>query len=208
MKHRNLIIFIVVCLISTTTLFAQQEIQEIYSYMIDAINKAQVLANEYQKSINDIGWGRILDPSRLKNDSTMIESKSMIKQARRIVSDYRKRNIKLIYDMRNSIQNLNLSEDMKERLRTGFESSMEDALKSIGENWDLEASILNEFEAIILLLKNVDWEIQDNQILFYNNQDVVSYNNHFLKINSLMEKQLKLQNKNIENYNKLWEILN
>jgi hypothetical protein len=88
-----------------TTPVAKGEIGEIERYMKSVMNQGNSYRNDYFLELEAIGWLKILDPVRLKNDTTLMESKFIIKNARNIIEKYRSLTDTLLNKARDDIKN-------------------------------------------------------------------------------------------------------
>lgn len=190
-----------------TTLAAKGELGEmerfIKRFIKTLMNQIVSLRNDYLLEINAIGWEKILDPSRLNEDSTLIESKTMIQKAKDILEKYRAKHHALLKGLRKDINNLNISESAKKQATNGFDASMTESGTKIDASWDLEEKTLKEFENIITLLsaKKEVWVIQNNQILFANDDDLNAFNSYIASIQDLANKAEILQKQNVQKIN-------
>lgn len=165
--------------------------------------------NDYLLELEAIGWEKILDPERVKADKRLIQSKTMIQNAKDIVAKYRHRTSTLLNKARKDISNLDLTESLKQEIRNGFDRGMAKSSSQIDAMWDYEAQIVCEFENIFTLLseRRGKWGVQDGQILFVNETDLKAFNLHLVSIQELLRKQEAIQKQSIEafdrNMNKL-----
>ena len=88
------------------------------------MNRVASQRREYRQELEAIGWGRILDPERIKADRTLTESKAMIQNAKGIVEKYRRGTFILLDNARKDISGTDLSESQKQALRSGFDKGM------------------------------------------------------------------------------------
>lgn len=124
-------------LLDNTTI-TKGESGEIEKFMKVFMNEIASQRNDYSIELNGIGWDKILAPERLKADKSLIESNMIIQKCSKIVDKYRTNTFTLFDNALNDIYNLNISEDLKRRMATGFEQSMVSSKSQIDEIWDLE----------------------------------------------------------------------
>lgn len=186
-----------------TTPTTKGELGEMERHIKILMNHIVSLKNDYLLEINAIGWEMILDPSRLNEDSTLIESKIIIQKAKDILEKYRAKHHTLLKDLREDINNSNISESAKKQATNGFDASMAEASANIDASWNLEERTLEEFENIITLLsaKKDVWVIQNNQILFANDDDLNTFNSYIASIQDLVNKAEMLQKQNVQKIN-------
>jgi hypothetical protein len=68
-----------------------------------------------------------LDEQRIKNDSTLSESKLVVKRAKAIVDKYERKTADLMQNTREHMNSLNIPESSKKAMLGGFDKSMEKA---------------------------------------------------------------------------------
>lgn len=186
-----------------TTPTSKGEFGEIERYIKTLMNQTASLRNDYLLEIKAIGWEKILDTDRLKNDSTLIESKMIIQKAKDIVDRYKTRNYDLLENTRKDISNLEIGESSKQEMIRGFDESLVKRRAQIDTLWDLEAKTVTEFGNIITLLsaKKEAWVIQNNQILFASDDDLNTFNSYIASIQDLTSKEEAIQKQSIQNTN-------
>jgi hypothetical protein len=156
--------------------------------------------NDYLLELSAIGWDKILDPTRVKNDTTFTESIITIKKAKEIVEKYKTLSYSLFENAYAEIDRLEIDEEFKQEMKDGFKSGMEPVKVTLDRNWFLEEKCLLEIEKIINLLstrKDV-WVIENSQILFYNENDLKEFNTHIYNIQDIVKEQQLIQQQNIE----------
>jgi hypothetical protein len=170
--------------------------------------------NDYLLELEAIGWNGILDPNRIKEDKTFIESKVTIQKAKEIVKKYKNRTNNLLENAKDNIRSLNISESSKRGMLSGFgfDRGMGKAKDNIDAMWSLEAKTINEFENIITLLaaRKGAWVVESGQILFYNDSDLERFNSYIASIQNIMNQQEQTQRQSVQtvhrNFDRLKEI--
>jgi hypothetical protein len=185
------------------------EFGEIERFMKTFMNQMASQHNEYLLELNAIGWEKILDPERLKEDRTLTESKVMTQKAKEIVNKYREKTYALIDNVPKDIASLNLSENTRREMLSGFNKGMEKSKRQIDEMWGLEGRIISEFENIFALLsaKKRAWVVSNGQILFNNNNDLNRFNSHSASIENMAQQQEAIRKQSIETSNELFNKL-
>lgn len=179
------------------------EFGEIERFTKIFMNKMASQRNDYLLELDAIGWEKILDAERVKQDKTLIESKIMIQKAKDIVSKYRDKTYALLENVRRDISNLDISENLRREMVSGFDHGMTKSRSEIDALWELEAKTISEFENIFVLLsaRNGTWIVQNGQILFARDSDLNTFNSHVVAIQELASKQEAIQKRNIESVN-------
>lgn len=186
-----------------TTPKTKGDFGEMEHFMKIFMNKMASQRNDYMLELDAIGWEKILDPERVKQDRTLIESKLMIQKAKEIVGKYRAKTYVLLDNARKDISNLDIDESSKREMLNGFEKGMAKSRPQIDTMWDLETKTISEFENIVALLaaRKGAWVVQDGQILFANESDLSSFNSYIAVIQDYVLKQQAIQKQSIEAMN-------
>ena len=173
---------------------AKGEFGEMERFAKEFIDRFVAQRNDYLLELDAIGWNSILDAKRIRNDTTLSESKMMIARAKIIADKYEKKTADLMNGTRAHINALNMSESNKREMLAGFERGMSESGNKIDEQWKLEMQVLFQFENIILLLAaRKNWEVQGDQILFYNEDDLARFNSYIGTIQRLVQQQEQIQ---------------
>ena len=164
------------------------------------MDRSVSLRNDYLLELNAVGWDKILDPTRLKNDRTFVESKFTINKAKEIVEKYKILTNSLFEDAYAEIDRLEMDEEFKQEMKDGFKRGMEPTKVTIDRNWFLEEKCLSEFEKIIDLLSTHKdaWVIENGQILFYNENDLKEFNAYIFNIQDIVKEQQLIQQQSID----------
>ena len=178
---------------------ARGEFGEIERFLKECINQNISQRNDYLLDLEAIGWDSILDPGRIKADRTFVESRAMIQQAREISAKHRGRLDALLRNAREDILSLNVSESSKREMLSGFDEGLEEAKEGREAIWTLEENILQEVENIINLLSSArKWTVEDEQIVFYRDRDLDSFNSYLSGIDQMVEQQQAIQHQRTE----------
>lgn len=173
---------------------AKGEFGEMERFVKEFIDRFIAQRNDYLLELDAIGWNSILDAKRIRNDTTLSESKMMIERAKIIADKYEKKTADLMNGTRAHINALNMSESNKLKMLAGFERGMSKSGKKIDEQWKLEKQVLLQFENIILLLAaRKNWVVQDEQILFNSEDDLTRFNSYIGTIQRLVQQQEQIQ---------------
>jgi len=164
--------------------------------------------NDYLLELEAIGWNSILDAQRVKNDTTLSESKVMIARAKAIIDKYENKTADLMQGTKAHINSLNMSESTKREMLAGFDRGMGKAGKQIDEQWKLEKQVVVQFENVFLLLAaSKKWVVEGEQILFYTDDDLARFNSYIGTIQNLTQQQEQLQKKSYAEVNQNFEAL-
>ena len=173
---------------------------EMARYMKDLMLKAATLQKDYKTALLQIRWNTILDPSRLQHDANFVESRHMLRQASDIVRTYHAKNDQLLVSERAGISNLNISANLKEAMRRGFDKNIRTGRQRIDTAWDIQSRILLQFGKIIDLLdsKHGTWRIEGKHIMFSKQNDLDEFNNYLHSIQTLTAEEHAMRDQNHE----------
>jgi hypothetical protein len=188
---------------------AKGEFGEVERFVKTFLNRMASQRNDYLLELNTIGWNKMLDPERLKKDRALTETRFMTRKAREIMDKYRNKTYAIIDNVPNDIAALDLSDNMKRQMLSGFNKGMERSRRQIDEIWGLESRIMTEFENITTLLsaRKRGWIISNGQILFYSQYDVNSFNSYLASIQDLTRRQEAIRKQSADSSNDLFNRL-
>jgi len=186
---------------------ARGEFGELKRFILDMMARVNSQQNNYVLELQAIGWNSILDPRRIEQDTTLAESRVIVKQASTIVSKYEDKTAKLIHDARKQIPALPFDEAAKHEMLAGFDKGIENS--RVGEIWGLEKQVVDHVDGIITLLATAkhgeDWVVEGNEILFVNDDDLATFNAHIEEIQRVVRKQEQIRKDSITNGNQKLE---
>lgn len=189
-----------------TTPQARGEFGEMERFTKEFIDRLVAQRNDYLLELEAIGRNSVLDAQRLKNDSTLSESKFVVKRAKAIVDKYERKTADLMQNTREQMNSLNISESLKKEMLVDFDKSIGKAGRQISEQWRLWKQIVLEVENIFVFLAvNKRWQIQGGQILFYSNDDLARYNGHMENIQQMTQQHQQIQKDSYAEMNRKFE---
>jgi len=165
------------------------------------MDRSVSLRNDYLLELSAIGWDKILDPIRLKNERTFVESKFTINKAKEIVEKYKTLTNSLFEeDAFAEIDRLEIDEDLKQEMKNGFKRGLEPTKIMISRYWYLEGEIILEAEKIFDLLSSRKdaWIIENQQVLFYNENDLKEYNTYISNVQDNVKEQQLIHQQSID----------
>lgn len=179
------------------------DLGEMERFMKTFMNKIASQRNDYLLELDAVGWTKILEPERVRQDNGLIESKFIIQRAKNIVAKYKISMHTILNNARKDINTLNVSEEHRASVLRGFDNSMAKTGGSLDTLWDLEAETISEFENIITLLseRNGEWAIKDGQILFKSPEDLNTFNSYLAAIKDLAGKESMFQKQGLDSMN-------
>lgn len=177
---------------------AKGEYGEMERFAKEFLNKAISIQKSYQSRFNAIGFKNFLSIERLKQDPDLEKSKTMLRDAKALLVQYKSQRDFLFKNIRKDIEKLNMSSKMKQDLALGLEKGIAMASGRSEEIWKLRNNAMSECEKFIIFLdsKRGTWDIKGSQIVFKNDSDIKIFDSYIMKLQELgkMEKALQQQN--------------
>jgi hypothetical protein len=172
------------------------------------IEKAESITNNYIEEMESIGVNNILNPIWIKNNVAGKESHDIVKTGLDIIDKYKTRNINIFNEMYEEIDNLEIKQEYKNFMKEAFKEEMPVLLDILEKKWDLDKRILVESGKILDFFINnrEEWEVVNQEIMFYDKNDLIEYNSYLSNIQKFAIKQEELNkenNKRIDKYLRL-----
>jgi len=175
---------------------------EMERFVKTLMDRSVSLRNDYLLELNAIGLYKILDPTRIKNDKAFAESKFIINKTKEIIEKYKTLTNNLFgEDAFAEIDRLEIDDDLKQVMKDGFKRGLEITKSMIDKNWYLDGKSILEYEKIIKLLSSHKdaWTIENQQILFYNENDLKEVNTYISNIQDNFNEQQLIRQQLINN---------
>ena len=180
------------------------EYGEVERLMPEFFDQMAAQSNDYAAELKAIGVFSLLDPQRIGNDPTLVESRAMLDKAKAVVRRYEKMGRDYMAGMQARIDTLALSAASRRAVRADFERGLDDALGQFGAVWDLEMQAVLEMEKIIDVLAAVpgQWWVQDGQLAIAREEDRARVNAHFATIGRIVAQQEQIRWASLEQANR------
>jgi hypothetical protein len=169
--------------------------------------KGDSLKLKYSQYRNDSSMNNIkylLDFNRLKNDTNLTESISIINNAEKKFNEFNRYNKNKAQEIEQLLKSLKVTSELSKIEIDEINSVFKSNLKKVQENKKLDSLILANNKNIINLLKNkCKYEIHDNLIHFEDNSCLFEYNfaiqniRTSIQMNELNKKVDRLKNSEI-----------
>lgn len=181
----------------------QKKMEQItYNAFITAID----LRKKYTNALNKSGFAKPLNANFLAEDESLVKSKKIFADARKVINHHKELSINSIYlQLKKDINNLNISpKDKKDALfylKQGF--SNEGVHKKV---WQLEIKVLDSFYALINYLhrNRKEWEPNENGVfIFLSEKTLTAYDSYIAEIDSIAKQQASLQLDSLKNIEKI-----
>lgn len=167
---------------------------EIEQWAMAIIDHATEIGNDYQSELEDIGGSTALDPTRLENDKTFMESRAILRKAREVVQRYRAKHSSLLESSRLQISNLDIDSDIKREMLQHFDKIVKKWQPKIDRAWDIEEKCVDEYENMLNILeaKSGSWTVARGKLVFQIDQDAEKYNAFLANIRYLTMEQKQI----------------
>ncbi|HKO88514.1 MAG TPA: hypothetical protein VJU83_08350 [Burkholderiales bacterium] len=174
---------------------ASGEAGEVERFMKAYFNRVAAQRNEYLAAVEATGWNGILDPTRLKRDVDMSDSRRIMQAVKEIVQNYKLRTHELLAAVLKDVDHMALSDAGKAQFRAGFEQGLQRGGIRADAVWDLEMRIVSQIETAVeyLFARNHAWSVENGQFLFQQQSDLDEFNGQMAKVDGLVAQQEALQ---------------
>ena len=182
-----------------STLMRAREYVKIEHLYNTVINKEVLLRNDFITEIDAIGWAKILNPERVKQDQTMTESWMMVEKAKTSVGKFRTGVEALFQNAQKNIGTLSVSDNS----RQNASNTMTKSHSQIDNYLDIDLKIITEFEDIFSFLTAIKgtWTVNGDNILFSNDSDLNEFNSYIATIQKLVNQEKLAENQPIDTMN-------
>jgi hypothetical protein len=150
---------------------------------------------DYERELEAIGWGRVLDGARLRQDASLERTRAMLERAKGLAAAARERTPQLFAEMRRSIEASELSGPAKRRLLAEYDKSAERDQAQALEGWLLEEKVLAGVEAATQYLhaNRPAWGVERGQLSFRRPADRERFSALLDAVKSLTDQQERLR---------------
>ncbi len=132
--------------------------------------------NQYLRELQTEKWEQFLNVDRLEMDkkNNFKESTQMLIDVRKSAEKYQKITSENKKQSLNNVNNLKLNPEMKKALYDKLESNMK--VQKSDSLFVNEIQIMDKADIMLDMLKKYKWQVQDHQILFYEDAQVKKFN--------------------------------
>lgn len=157
--------------------------------------RAVAQRQDYQRELDALGWARVLDGNRLRQDGSFEQTRVLVERARTLAASYHGHTPQLFADMRRDLAAAPLGEAAKRRLRAELDETLERNQAQALESWTLETQVLGEVEAAARFLHDNPsaWQSAQGQITFRRPGDRDRFNAQMDKVRALTDHQERLR---------------
>jgi hypothetical protein len=152
------------------------------------------LGNTYRKTVMSCGLDSFFDAGRLEKDRDMAQSRQIIACLRAADDAYEKDILGYPVKAEQKIRAADLPKKDRDEMLEGFREGRARGMQTAQALLALERQAVDELEAIVnLLSERKKWTVENDEITFYDDNDIDRYNAHIEKIQSLDQKLKELQ---------------
>lgn len=164
------------------------------------INRTVKLNNEYHDAITEAGCKRIWEKVDVRSSHSLSEQKAMIRKVRDCVQKFRAKNFKLFLVTRKSLEGLDITENLKQDTLKEYDKAWKKTKKRLTSLWDLENSLVKEYEKMInhLSFTKGDWVANGSSVFYKNKYDSDKHNGYLANIREIRSKQLDLKRETLQ----------
>jgi hypothetical protein len=149
---------------------------------------------KYVKHMHAIGFSSLMNPSRVRKDINLVETKSILASARSGLAEHKKDTIASMNEAINDIKNLDISAKARKDLLSDFDKSALGIPLRFEKYCELEYKIFAKMEEAITYLSSnrKAWGILDSKYQFVKKADEDRYDAYISDINKLIDQQNSL----------------
>ncbi|MFO0961309.1 MAG: hypothetical protein U0625_00225 [Phycisphaerales bacterium] len=168
--------------------------QALSKLMRDIVTSSLAAQQEYQKAIEDIGIARLLDAKRVDEDTSLRESRAMVRKAREAVQRMREKIPEMQARARETIEKSSLSDPAKRQALRGFDASRKQNDAVAQESVDLEAQMIDGLSEAVEFLGSHrgSWSAVNGQFEFTDQGALDEYEAILQRVDELGKKQQAL----------------
>jgi hypothetical protein len=168
------------------------EFAQLTQFIKTFMNKMATVQNDYSREMAASRLEHILDPKRLEHDSTLLESKRIVQNAKEIVAKYRTNGDILTKNVEKEIANLSLSEENRREFARGLKDGMKESSRLRNDMWECEAQIVSVFEQILADRRD-SWTFENGQFVFASERDLSKFKSYQHMLQEVVRKERELQ---------------
>jgi hypothetical protein len=148
------------------------------------LNDLASLQNQYLQDLNQAGLQGLMDPTRLRSDTTFEETRRILKDSRQVAEGVRQKGLDLMDTFPERLEGKGFSEKIKREILQGYGQGKSESVANYKQMWDLELSSLDLMQAACdHLWKTRDaWTSEGGQLAFDNDPDLEKFNGYMKKI--------------------------
>lgn len=173
---------------------AGNESQVLSNVMREIVTSTLALQQEYQKSIDEIGVVRLLDAKRVDEDTSLRESRAMVRKAREALQRMRDKVPTIRAKAREMIEKSALPEASKRDALRGFDASSQQSAAIGDEGVQLEAQMIDGLSEAVEFLGSHrgSWSAVNGQFEFTDQGALDEYEAILRRVDDLAKKQQAL----------------
>lgn len=138
------------------------------------MTRIEGMQRNYERDMDKAGMARLIDGQRIQQDKTMAETRAIAAEVRRVVADYRKRQMSTFDEMLSLIETAPGDESYRRNLKANYQLLLIDARDAARKAWGQEQAIAEAAEQLAEMLwaSRARWSFQDRRFGFTRTADM------------------------------------
>lgn len=170
---------------------AQGDMAAVEMMMKGLLKRGIDLRQEYEAELSKVGIDRLLDGPRIKQDKSMAETRAIATDVRRVVTNYRQRNLAIFEEMSEKLATVPINDVLKRDLNAGVQSTMQANRAAAVRLWDQEQQLAEMLGQIAEMLgsSRARWQMQGDKFLFSKQSDLEEFRQRMTALQKLQAMQ-------------------
>jgi hypothetical protein len=162
----------------TPTKAPTNDLEKIREIQQSLMTEMAAVQSDYVNALDAAGLSRLLDASRVSEDTGFVESRRMLRELSSVVLAHRERAFSLMKNASSRFKGVSFDYVSEAAAMKGFEEGMANVLPLLEENWNLELAVMNDFGALIdhLELTRRRWSVANGHFAFQLEGDLAGFN--------------------------------
>lgn len=138
------------------------------------MTRIEGMQRNYERDMDKAGMARLIDGQRIQQDKTMAETRAIAAEVRRVVADYRQRQMATFDEMLSLIDRAPGDEAYRRSLRANYQLLLIDARDAARKAWGQEQAIAEAAGQLAEMLwaSRARWSFQDRRFAFTRTADM------------------------------------
>lgn len=164
---------------------------EIEQFIREIVNIGIDNRNKYRAEIFESNVHTILDPPRLRGALNKVHTEQLLEKGLEIIDRYVSKQDVVYENILSKVKNLNMDQRKKELFIYDFNKSLSASKENSNLIWKLEREVFIQSAKLANWLgeNNDSWLFDNNQFQFYSDQDLVTFNEIYERLNNTLSEQ-------------------
>jgi hypothetical protein len=158
-------------------------------------NRLTTQRRDYEHELEMLGWSRVLDGQRLRQDTSFEKTQALVGQARALVAAHRDRTPQFFAGLRRDLETSTLSDPAKRRVLAEFDKLAEREQAQALEGWALEEKVVGELGAAAQYLheNRKAWQVERGRLSLRRPADLDRLNAHLDQVRLMSDQQERMR---------------